>query len=539
MAKSRTFSIYLLKIGYNAQNALKEEHSLGEPLTSVEHLPAGATLYLADNISTEPWWKAYWGINHNLRQVLKGAIVFLPIDNRCVALTFGHTYHNLKNEAYEYDFGLRTTLNAIDPTKIRSTDILQPEDAKRERIQSPVASDLTFFDINNDESIVKRLTGAVRSEFLSYFRHVSGANNIRISSKVAALEISSLCAKLLEIYERDNFKTAFPDIQNIIPVKDPSTIQQLDARLVDAFQEESVDLVLTIPEIVDHESGFQVSYSGAHGPRKTYDSIYIAHYREFLSSRDISDIDCSLLQHHRLNIKDENGHTKQSYPIYQCLLFDCELNSNHYHLCDGNWYHIELDYIRRLKESLDPCFIEHPILQECNRKLENSYNNSVATVNTNYTCLDMTSISPAGQSAVEPCDLYTADNDVANLIHIKISTRSASLSHLFNQGTNSVELLRLSGEARDKLKNLVPANQRTPINNVKFRVTYGIITAKDKVKKSDALPIFSRISLRRATKTLKLMAIECEVVLIKDLVDRKAGISSISENTETVYEFQQ
>lgn len=527
MAKSRNFSIYLLKTGYNAQNALKDSHTLGEPLMSVENLPAGATLYLADNNPMDPWWKSYWGIKQNLRQVLKGAMVFLPINDRCVALTFGHTYHNLKNEAYEYDFGLRTTLNAIDPTQIRSTDILQPEDAKRERIQSPVASDLTFFDINNDESIVKRLTGAVRSEFQSYFRHVTGASNIRISSKMAASEVSVLCAKLLEIYERDDFKTAFPDIQNITPVKDPSIIQQLDTLLVDAFQEESLDLVLTIPEIVDHESGFQIAYSGAHGPRKTYDNIFIAHYREFLSSRDISAVELSLLYHHRMDIKDENGHTKQSYPIYQCLMFDCEHNNNHYHLCDGNWYQIEQDYIRRLKESLDPYFIEHPILQECNEKRENNYNNAVASANADYICLDMKNISPAGQTAVEPCDLYTVDDDVANLIHIKISTRSASLSHLFNQGTNSVELLRLNGEARNKLKDLVPISQTTPVGTAKFMVTYGIITAKDKVKKSDALPIFSRISLRRATQRLKLMAIKCAVVLIKDNIDRKAESSSI------------
>lgn len=523
MAKSRNFSIYLLKTSYNAQNALKESHSLGEPLTGVENLPAGATLYLADNKPTDPWWKAYWGINRNLGQVLKGAIVFLPIDSKCVALTFGHTYHHLKNEAYEYDFGLRTTLNAIDPKQIRSTDILQPEDAKRERIQSPVASDLTFFDINNDESIVKRLTGAVRSEFQSYFRHVTGANNIRISSKMAAPEVSDLCAKLLEIYERDDFKTAFPDIQNITPIKDPSTIQQLDTLLIDAFQEESLDLVLTIPEIVDHESDFKIAYSGAHGSRKTYDSVFIGHYREFLGTRNISTVELNLLQHHQLNIKDENGHTKQSYPIYQCLLFDCELNSNHYHLCDGNWYHIEQDYIRRLKENLDPYFVEHPILQECNEKREDSYNQSVSVTNADYVCLDKKNVSPAGQTAVEPCDLYTVDNDVANLIHIKISTRSASLSHHFNQGTNSVELLRLSEEARDKLGNLVSSNQRVPIDEAKFSVTYGIITAKDKAKKSDALPIFSRISLRRATQRLKLMAIECAVVLIKDNVNRKAG----------------
>lgn len=523
MAKSRNFSVYLLKTGYDALNALKDGHSLGEPLTDVENLPAEATLYLSDNTPADPWWKSYWGINRDLRQVLKGAIVFLPIDDACVALTFGHTYHNLKNEAYEYDFGLRATLNAIDPDKIRATDILQPEDAKRERIQSPVASDLTFFDINSDESIVKRLTGAVRSEFQSYFRHVTGANNIRISSKVAASEIKDLCSKLLEIYERDDFKTAFPNIQNITPIKDPFTIQQLEALLLEAFREESIDLVLTIPEILDHESAFRTAYSGAHGPRKTYDSVFIGHYREFLNSRDIDDIELCHLQHHRLNIKDENGNTRQSFPIYQCLLFDCEHSGNHYHLCDGSWYRIEQDYIRQLKESLDPYFSEHSVLQECNEKREDSYNESIATANADYVCLDKTNISPEGQTAVEPCDLYTVNSGAANLIHIKISTRSASLSHLFNQGTNSVELLRLNEDARDKLKNLLQLEHRTPIDNAKFAVTYGIITAKDKAKKSDALPIFSRISLRRATQSLKLMAIDCDVVLIKDNIDRRAG----------------
>ncbi len=532
MAKSRSFSVYLLKPGYNAQNALKDDNSLGEPLTEVENLPAGATLYLSDNRPTDPWWKSYWGINRNLRQVLKGAIVFLPIDDKFVALTFGHTYHNLKSEAYEYDFGLRATLNAIDPDKIRITDILQPEDAKRERIQSPVASDLTFFDINSDESIVKRLSGAVRSEFQSYFRHVTGANNIRITSKIAASEIRDLCSKLLEIYERDDYKTAFPNIQNITPIKDPSTIQILDARLLEAFREESIDLVLTIPEILDHESDFQIAYSGAYGPRKTYDSVFIGHYREFLRSHKIDDVELCHLQHHRLNIKDENGNTMQSFPIYQCLLFDSEHDGNHYHLCDGSWYRIEQDYIIQLKRSLDPYFVDHTVLQECNEKREDSYNQSVATANADYVCLDKTNISPEGQTAVEPCDLYTVNNDAANLIHIKISTRSASLSHLFHQGTNSVEVLRLNGEARDKLKNLLQPDQRTPIDNTNFSVTYGIITAKDKFKKSDALPIFSRISLRRATQSLRLMAIDCNVVLIKDNVDRRAGSSSLSPYQE-------
>lgn len=528
MAKTRNFSVYLLKTGFDAQNALKDDHSLGVPLTEVDNLPAGATLYLADNTPNDPWWKSYWGINRNLQQVLKGAIVFIPTDDRYFALTFGHTYHNLKSEAYEYDFGLRTTLNSIDPEKIKATDILQPEDAKRERIQSPVASDLTFFDINSDETVVKRLTGSVRDEFQSYFQHVTGANNICISSKVAASEIVGLCSQLLDIYNRDDFKTVFPEIQNINPVKDPSIIQQLDACLLTALREESIDLVLTIPEILDHENAYQVAYSGAYGPRNTYDDIFIGHYRQFLSSRDIDidQVEIVHLKHHQLNVKDENGNTKQSFPIYQCLLFDCKFAENHYHLCDGSWYRIEHDYIQQLKEYLNPYFVEDAVLQECNEKLESTYNISVATEHDAYVCLDKTDISPQGQTNVEPCDLYSVNNDTADLIHIKISTRSAALSHHFNQGVNSVELLRLNSEAREKLKGLVPSEQSSPIDNVRFAVTYGIITAKANTMKSDALPIFSRISLRRAIRSLTLMAIGCKVVLIKDNVNRKTDSSS-------------
>lgn len=150
MAKSRGFSIFLLKENYNAGNALKLEHSLGNPIVNAVNLPQDATLYISDKAATAPWWKDYWGIPQELEQVLKGAIVFLNVGQRCFVITFGHTHHNLQEISYEYDFGLRTTLNALDPEKIKSTDILMPENARRQRIQSPTASELTFFDFNSD-----------------------------------------------------------------------------------------------------------------------------------------------------------------------------------------------------------------------------------------------------------------------------------------------------------------------------------------------------------------------------------------------------
>ena len=107
-------------------------------------------------------------------------------------------------------------------------------------------------------------------------------------------------------------------------------------------------------------------------------------------------------------------------------------------------------------------------------------------------------------------------------MHNKISTRSSLLSHLFNQGVNSAMLLLQSTEAKEKLKGLVESeNLKECIDSNNYQVTYGIISNKRRDMKSDSLPIFSRISLLRCVRNLKLMRIPVSVYLIKDNVDRK------------------
>src|ERR1035438_1254652 len=97
MSKSRPFSIYLLKPGYDVTNTLTGEHHL----TQVEAgtLPQGASLFILDSQPSDPWWKSYFGVQMALKQASKSALLFLPIDDRCFALSFGHAHHNLKDES--------------------------------------------------------------------------------------------------------------------------------------------------------------------------------------------------------------------------------------------------------------------------------------------------------------------------------------------------------------------------------------------------------------------------------------------------------
>lgn len=220
MVRSRDFSVYLLKEGFDSSNSLQEEHSLIESV-NVSLLPAGSVLFVLDSQPTPPWWRKYFGIDTDLSQATKGALVFLPVEQRVFALSFGHVAHNLVDDCYGYDFDLRTTLNCVDPEKLKNTDIIEPGAARRRRTQLSVDSDLTYFDFDRDSTVLRSLTGKVKQEYADLIKQATGASNLRISTTVEPNELPGLCKKLFEIYQSDTYRTTFSDIQNIVPVREP------------------------------------------------------------------------------------------------------------------------------------------------------------------------------------------------------------------------------------------------------------------------------------------------------------------------------
>jgi uncharacterized protein (TIGR04141 family) len=533
MTKTRSFSIFLLKEGVAPADALKEDNALQAGVAS-DHLPEGASLYVLDSMPRQPWWKAYFGVQKELWQASKGALVFLPAGGRWFVLCFGHVYHNLKDTSYEYDFGLRVTLNCVDPDKLKSTDILEPSGAKRQRTQLPTVGDLTFFDVDADSTILKSLTGKVKKAHEEVFKHATGSSNIRISSSASPAELVDLCDKLLTLYGEDTYKTSFPDIQNISPVRDPTVIAQLDKKLVEAFHGKDESLSLSVPKIIDYGDGLWGTFTGAR-TGKVYDDIFIDRYYEYLNDAtvDLTTLGIDDLKKHQLVLTNEDGSTvRDRESILKCFIFDTILDGDGqtYHLCEGNWYLIDSDYVAKLSTFLDP-LCKDSALPTFDHANEGSYNIAAANASASRICMDMKNIAPPKQKQVEPCDIYELADGKAVLHHIKISTLSGQLSHLFNQGTNSVNLLRSESASMEKILELVAAGVdeaskdqfQQPLKADQLKVVFGIITHKDKAAKSLNLPLFSRISLMRCMKELKRMGIEAEFGFIKDDSPKTAG----------------
>jgi uncharacterized protein (TIGR04141 family) len=459
----------------------------------------------------------------------------MPVDERWLALCFGHVASNLRDDCYEYDLGLRTTLNCVDPKKLKNTDTAEPGTARRRRTQLAVGSDLTLFDFDRDSAVLRSLTGKVKDEFSGIIGQATGATNIRVKSKAAASDLEKLGRGLIEIYQLEDYRTTFADIQNVVPVRDPVVLDRLSLRLLENFENKSENLVLGIPELVDYADGLHASFTGL-GTSKIYDDVVIDAYFEYLEDHgvDLASMTVATLKRHRLNVLDENDSESHSYSIFRALISDVELPSEPgvaYHLSEGHWYRVDKAYLEVLTAYLDPKF-EDLNLPDCNVRTEGEYNEILAKSDDLMICLDKTNISPKGQKQLEPCDVYSLRDGNARLIHVKISTDAPAMSHLFNQGSNAVELLRSEPEARDNLSALILAKANSPdvtdellapVPDSKFEVAYAIITPKDKSGRSGNLPLFSRISLRRNLKSLEVMGTPAVFGYIDDSYGRSIG----------------
>jgi uncharacterized protein (TIGR04141 family) len=545
--KSRPFSIYLLRENYNANNSLVDDHTL-EP-SAAQNLPEGAAIYILDADRKRPWWRSYFGIEDDIWQEFKGAILFLPVGERCFAICFGQVHHSLRDVAYEYDFGLRVTLNMLDPKELRSADMVEPGPARRKRTQVPISTDLTYLDFDANSEIIKSLTGKVKPEFEELFKSATGSASLKISLKIDPDELPDRCARFLELYQSDEYKTAFPNIENITPVRNPDDIAPLDAYLLASIQGKDGATTLTIPDIVDYKDNTCCVFGGGEGQSQIYPDITIEQFYEYIGDEDLATLTLEALKReYRLILTNTEGVPEKSYGLYRSVIFDIEPEGEDsiYHLCEGAWYKVERAFATRLRTYLDakcePTDLapyDHDVLDKGKRVYsEENYNRSVAADNVELLCLDQSDISPSGTTAIEPCDIYTARADAGArsgqrgiFYHIKISTRSSHLSHLFNQGVNSVELITHEPSSREKMEEIItqkldgadPARFLAPFEHSDYKIVFGIITHKDAEGASSNLPLFSKLSLMRNMQRLDFARIPCALTFIPDNSDAKGG----------------
>lgn len=441
-----------------------------------------------------------------------GALLIMEHHDRFFVLPFGTGYHQIRLENIETDFGLKTSLNCIDDECIRCVDKssleAQPKDSRE---QAGNQAKLHFFGIDIERDLLKAVTGKPALSYKKLGSRITGRDQVKFAAEVTPNSVTPYFDMLLEAYQSENYKKgSFAWVDHIGLIKDKTRIEELNESLIQKLLANELEkLWLSVPEIINWDTTYGFKYFRQRSPSQH--DVNASELLELLNSEE-QTITIDLLKRKKILSVDANGEIIHSWPVIRFIYTEIETPTGHYLLNNEKWYKIDNDYAKSIDSYFDS-IPRYPItLPSYADNSETAYNARVANSDHNICLLDRKNIKiSTTASPVEPCDLlYCPDT----LIHIKRYGGSSVLSHLFNQGLVSGELLKREPEFKKELiKKLGDDVDKTNLKtkNPPLKIVYGIISEYDHPL---SLPFFSKVSLKHAVSRLKALEYQVEIAQI-------------------------
>jgi uncharacterized protein (TIGR04141 family) len=519
--KAHKLSVYLLKEDIvDGASVLKDNRGLN--CINISLGEKSAPLYYKENHPSSPSWVSFFKPDEEselgkLKNKGTAAVLFVESKNRLFALTFGYGRLLLESGCLEENFGFRVVLNTVDPEEIRCADA-QTSDAipVLRRTQASTKTSMREMGINADQDLLYAVTGKPKNSALG--TQITGKDALRISVAVSVGTLPKLLGILLDAFSAEDYKNDFWWVDNLSEIRDPTLRSKLDVSLERKISERDLSRTwLAIPEVIDWEDFGGFKYH--HAKRgKLNEDINWQDYLGFVGSGKSVTADM-FHKHHILHIGESSGQALHSWPVYQCIYCEIEIDKQSYVLSNGKWYRIKDDFVANLNESIrlipQATSLLLPEYKDAN---EEAYNKRVSSENSTIALMDRGNVRHGGgRSQIEFCDLYTLDK---RLIHVKRYGGSSVLSHLFSQGLASADLLLMDGEFREKVNEKLPQTHQLPEtkpNSSDYEVIYAIIS-KD-LKELKDLPLFSKITLKNSYRSLSSMGFRASFFVISIVVN--------------------
>ena len=438
------------------------------------------------------------------------AVLFIRVDGRVLAFTFGYGRYLLNTGCFEQDFGLKTALNTLNHKSLRSVDLHTLADQPiQKKSQATRGSEVSVFGVDIFRDVLRAVTGSPKMGI--DYKNISGGGAIySFGLEMLVKELPQIASDLLGYYEMELYKDSFGWVDNIRRVNDTASISALDELLLEKIKGRDTAIVVTVPEIIEWDS--VLGFSFTRSKRELTPSIDTTKY---FANIEPDTVSIASVRRDRLYITDIH-YNVFGYSIYNCLYFELDGNDSKNIIFGGNWYEIDKSFMRGIDEILalidlsDIVFPAVEIWEEDNKQnieAEADYNSRVAD-HFGYYLLDKKLVKCSKTtSPIELCDLMTKERQLIHVKHRKGG--SAGLSHLFAQGNVSAEVMlgdrAFRKEARKILCRVDPdASDLVPIDGLKsgdYEVVFLILgDANASVKEN--LPFFSKINLTRVYENL-------------------------------------
>jgi len=453
-----------------------------------------------------------------------------------VAYTFGTAHHRVDDDLFEARFGLRIALNLIESDKLRNMDVASLDSSTlKTRMQASRSTSVNDFGVDVNQDLLTLLSGA--SSDASFARAVSGRDAITIRATPSPGFLRHKAVQAIEIFKKRTYKSRYPWVDYIDPVRDSSVLAALEGELFDELVQVAggtpTDASLSTPDISDPLIAEAITYAGAGmkpGRKKVFDEIDIYDY--------VSEIKGALLggkltiddvrTGHKIVLENEVTGIPRTERIFKSINFEVSRAGVRYVLFGGCWYQVDAKHAQSVEDEFKSFLIPKPIFKPTKAKNERKYIEEL-DARSDLLNMDQTKIDPAGttHANIEPCDFLSTKR---HLIHLKDAAASSSMSHLWNQGQVSCTLMMTDGVFRDKFikeakkreakhkksgfSGLLPPKSASP-DPGQFTVVFGVMRAKSKKSGQLDVPFFSKVAMRPALTAIRLMNYKVYVEIIE------------------------
>lgn len=515
-------SIYLAKEDVDFEDLLKTEY-----ISDCNELKPSAVqrIYYKDNVIKIPNYISTFFNAVDLEKKLFSSslsIVYLEkvkIDDkkRIFAIPFGYGHNFLELDNFISDFGLKVVFNSCKSNSIRRiTKIEIGKNYKKSNEQLPTQNNIKYFGVSPEDDLIQDITA--KCKFEDFEGNITGKANVCLSYNLSMSNCTDFLKKLYSVYIQDTYKDNFGFIDQIKLVKNNKIINDLDNKIIQTFESLNFNrdkVYLAIPEIINWEKVDYIKYPYQKNRKENkHDDIEI---NEFLE--DFDEKRTKNLLNSNFEIIFENY--SKSYKFKKCLIAEVEFNDEVYCLVNGTYFKVQKSYKNFIEEFYDSHInvsTNCGFLQECNEKNEGDYNKKHAS--DDVIVLDCQIVHNG--FTVEPCDLLTSSKQI---IHVKKYYGASAMSHLFNQGVVSAELLlndeKFKKEVNQKIKDSENKNkEKFLFDEVSFKSEdYEIVFAiiNNQGLKKPNISFFSKIALKNAFSLIeKTYRYKCTIYGVKN-----------------------
>ncbi|WP_227286543.1 DUF6119 family protein [Boseongicola sp. H5] len=490
----------------------------------------GGELFLFIKKGYPPGWLGQLHANFKIEDKVynqsHSGVVAFKSDERVFVLTFGYSSHLLNPYRLVSDFGLKVSINSLDPGSIKGLERNNLVRAVRSVEHSPFSRSINSFGIDEAFELIKKVSGRLDGEGSE--SSITGAQALRFSSSRKLERIPDYAKDAMELYNSIAYKkTSFSIIDTLQLVTDKANIDELDDGLVAAVRSlTDKRFEIGLPEVSDKhavEYAFtKIRMSG----RKP--DLFLDDYRKELGD-GLKDLEIDVFKSHDVRAfwDADNGRTDSS--LYRLMVGTLELDGVLYAINDGAWYSLKDSFRTSINGSFEkyksdetvafdwPKIVDSGKTGNSKRGLkfvpEDDYNDRACN-HFGLICLDRKLFrfgDDCPHDKFEGCDQL--DIKGRRLIHVKRGRRkSQGISYLFDQGEVAARALRqphywsdlcdrlekigVDEQLVDEARNNGPLNQR-------WKVEFQIADSRNSSGEF-TIPFFSRVRFHSAVSEIGL-----------------------------------